>query len=93
MNLTHCQTRHPSYKSQDKLQPVSSRGEFQTRPYIWMPGRANYRQLAQSSLPVFRDELERDAVVAPAFARGRWSVVKDVPMVPAAARAMVFSAR
>src|SRR5215218_9476337 len=39
------------------------------------------------------DELERQAVVAPALSGRRWAVVEDVALVAAASHAVVFGAR
>src|SRR6185503_5203174 len=39
------------------------------------------------------DKLERDTIVAPAFSRRLWTVVEDMAMMAAAARAMILGAR
>jgi hypothetical protein len=46
-----------------------------------------------SSLAALWNELQRDAVVAPALPGGRRAVVEDVAVVAAAADAVIFGAR
>jgi len=48
--------------------------------------------LASLSLLPFGDKTQCYTIIAPALSGGRWAIVKDVPVVPAAAYTMVLNA-
>src|SRR5688572_2051071 len=74
--------------TQKKNTPATSVGASSSRRMFEKPCSKKLCRLA-----VLRDELQRHAVVAPALVGGRRAVVEEVPVVAAAADAVVLGAR